>query len=131
MPPVKELRVVVNRYAALDGDGDPAGTVSNVHRRGGLVGAQREMRGGSVKIVYQDEPTALPNLPAYRAALRTGELLAADEPTARVAGRDFVPVAVALASAASAAAARHLAECGELPAWARPPASTPPSTPAP
>lgn len=130
MPPVKELRVVVNKFAALDGDGDPAGTVSNVHRRGGLVGAQREMRGGSVKIAYQDEPTTLPNLPAYRAALRTGELLAADEATARVAGRPFVPVDKALASAADVAAARHLADCGELPAWAQPsPLASP--TPAP
>lgn len=119
----KPLLVLPNRYIALDEDGDPAGYVLRVDLRSLsnkpiLLGAERVLRAGKVKILHTDEPVSMPDLGTYRRLLKTGELLAADEATARAAGIAFVPLADALERERQGAIARHQAHTGEAPSWA-------------
>lgn len=124
----KPLSVLPNRYAALDEDGDPAGYVLRVDLRRHsskplLLGATRVVRDGKIKVEHVDEPVSVPDLPAYRRMLKTGELLAGDEPTARAAGLPFVPLAEALERCRQRAITDHQAHTGQLPAWATPTAN--------
>lgn len=135
MPPT--LHVLPNPFAALDADGDPAAAFPRVEPalRGALVGARIDhaRSADSEKYLFDtDKAVQLPDLPAYRKALREGDLLCADEATARLVGLPFQPPALALEQAAAKAAARWLAETGAPPAWCREtPAAPAPASAAP
>ena len=117
MPKPATLSVVVNPYTALDADGDPAGYVLRVDLRRHsskplLLGAERVLVDGAIKVRHSLDPVTVPDLPAYRRHLRTGELLSADEATARAAGVPWRPVAEALTAARCAAGLPDLAPAG-------------------
>lgn len=123
------LFVAPNPFSSLDADGDPCGYVLRVDLRRlsskpMLLGARRELREGKPKIVYDLEPVEVPDLPAYRRMIKTGELLAADEATALRAGVPWMPLHQQLDQARAIAADRYKAHHGALPSWAAPP-STP------
>lgn len=131
---MKTLLVAPNPYLVLDEDGDPCGYVLRVDLRRQssrpiLLGAQRVLRNGKLKVSFSDEPQQVPDLPAYRRHLRTGEILPADPSTARIVGLPWVPLADALARHREASALRFLAETGDLPPWAA--ASPDPTDPTP
>lgn len=120
MPPT--LLVLPNPFAALDADGDPAAAFPRVEPalRGALVGARVDhARSADSEKYFFDTGKAvpLPDLPAYRKALRDGDLLCADEATARLVGLRFVDPALALEQSEAAAVARWRAETGEDPAF--------------
>lgn len=130
MPP-STLAVCPNPYTSLDEDGDPCGYVLRVDLRGlsarpVLLHARRVMRGGKPKVDFDEGATTVPDLPAYRRFLVTGQILAADEATARRAGIPWEPVDEALARHRAAALARFQADTGSLPSWAQAPAPTTP-----
>ena len=119
------LSVLPNRFISLDDDGDPCGYVLRVDLRQQsskpiLLGAQRVLRNGKLKVEFDDEPTELPDLPASRRMLKSGELLAANEPTARRAGLSWKPLDEQIARARAVAAARYQAHHGTAPSWADP-----------
>lgn len=129
--PIKSLLVLPNPWAAIDHQGRPSGVVmcdpvEHVPTRDGeprrFVGAHldpvktrmtREFARGDARSNEQDtvwvfatKPVDLPNTPYYRERIRHGELIAADEKTARVAGLKFAdPGKVIEAARASAIAA--------------------------
>jgi hypothetical protein len=113
------LLVFPNPFAALDSDGEPAAVLPRVDLPGALVGARvdhERSRDGALKYFFDlSQPVQLPDLPAYRAALRSGDLLPANEATARLVGRPFVAPPDALREAEERAAARWRAETGEDP----------------
>lgn len=119
------LTVVPNPYTSLDADGDPCGYVHRVDLRALsskpiLLGAERYLKDGRVKIRVSPDPVEIPDLPAYRRMLKTGELLPVDEATSRRAGLPWVPLEERLAKHRAAAAVRHQAHHGERPSWADP-----------
>lgn len=126
--PPPSLSVLPNPYAALDSDGEPAAAMPRVDLKNLYIGASIDRaRTNEQKTKYLfDTKTEVrvPDLPTYRNALRSGDLLAADEATARAVGIAFVPPAKALENAAAQAAARWRAETGEDPPFASSP-STP------
>lgn len=113
------LLVFPNPFAALDSDGDPAAVFPRVDLPSLLVGARvdhERSKDGATKFFFDlSKPVQLPDLPTYRNALRSGDLLPADEATARLIGRPFVPPQQALREAELRAAARWRAETGEDP----------------
>lgn len=136
------LHVLPNPFAALDSDGDPAAALPRVDLPSLLVGARVDLersRDGATKFLFDlQRPVQLPDLPAYRSALRSGDLLPADEATARLVGCPFVAPEEALRQARALAAARWRAETGEDPPFAAsPPEASPgavlpgPASPAP
>lgn len=133
MPALKTLRVVPNPYTALDADGDPCGYVlrtdlRRLSKKPILLGAQRILRNGAIKVQVDAEPVEVPDIAAYRTHLRNGEILPADEATARRCGLLWTPPAEALATRRERAALDHLAATGDLPAWATAPAAAPAPT---
>lgn len=128
MPP-SPLAVHPNPYASLDEDGDPCGYVLRVDLRSSkpvLLHARRVMRGGRVKVAYDEGATTVPDLPAYRRFLATGQILPADEETARRAGVPWEPVDDALARHRAIALERFRAGTGHIPSWAQAPDPTTP-----
>lgn len=113
------LLVFPNPFAALDSDGDPAAAFPRVDLPNLLVGARvdhERSKDGATKFFFDlSKPVQLPDLPTYRNALRSGDLLPADEATARLIGRPFVAPQKALQEAEMRAAARWRAETGEDP----------------
>lgn len=139
--PIKTLSVLPNPWAAIDHQGRPSGVVlcdpvEHVPTRGDeprrFVGATmaarmlREFPPGDPRSNEQDttwtfvtEPVALPNTGYYRERIRSGELIAADSKTSRVAGqKNFVPPATALADARTAAIANWERDVGTPGAFA-------------
>lgn len=133
MPP-RTLSVHPNPYCALDADGDPCGVVPRADLRSILIGARLDLERSSderQKYLFDVETLVeLPDDPAHRNALRSGDLLPADERTARLCGLTFLPLAQQLELAKKGAAARWLAETGVLPPFAAAPID-PPAAPAP
>lgn len=124
---LRTLLVVANLYAALDEDGEPAGAVRRPEMRSLFVGAEQrpadpKKPSNVPKYDFSADPVEVPDLPAYRHYLRTGELLPGDEKTAKKVGLKFRPVADELAERAERAAADFEAHYGERPAWALAPA---------
>jgi hypothetical protein len=116
------LLVAPNPYLSLDNDGDPCAYVLRVDpsNRGRLVAARRVLVNGKVKIEFE-ETASLPLLPAYRRHLQNGELLPADEATAKFAGVPWRPLAEQIRYHRAQAVARYQAHHdGALPAWATP-----------
>lgn len=113
------LLVMPNPFAALDSDGEPAAVFPRVDLPNLLVGARvdhERSKDGAAKFFFDlSKPVQLPDLPTYRNALRSGDLLPANEATARLVGRPFVPPEEALREAEMRAAARWRAETGEDP----------------
>lgn len=123
----RTLSVFANLYSHVDEQGRPQGALPwdphghNPDR--GWVGARleavqikpaRTVKVGNAvltleeaeyerTLVFDHEPTTLPETPYYLAALRRGELVAADEATAKMAGLKFVDPEKALADAKIAA----------------------------
>lgn len=132
MPKPVPLLVAPNPHASLDDDGDPCGYVLRVDLRRLsakpiLLGAQRVVRDGAMKIEYTLAPVEVDDLPAYRKALRSGELFPGDEATARRVGVPWLPLDAQHAAAAVRAADAYQARFGVRPAWAVAPDPTPPA----
>jgi hypothetical protein len=129
------LLVLPNPYAALDKNGMPAGAVRydpEVGRPGVVhyIGVevtkkpidtpenkareQREQR-RETTFVWAQRPLQIPGTAFHVDLVRTGQILAADQPTARACKIWFVPPAKALEQARQAATARWEAERGEKP----------------
>lgn len=126
----RTLSVYANPYSHVDEQGRPQGALPwdpQGHNPGrGWVGAHLEavqtkaatsvvIKGVAYEteaaehartLVFDHEPTTLPETPYYLAALRRGELFAADEATAKMAGLKFVDPETALAAAKADAITR-------------------------
>jgi hypothetical protein len=133
----KTLRVYANPWQHLDHEGLPAGACPcdpdehTPERR--FVGATLKAevsrkadpaRGISSRqrttFAFSDEPVTVPDTNYYRAAVNRGELIAADEATAKACGfaKDgFRDPKKVLASEKRAACERFRAETGEAPPW--------------
>ncbi len=121
MPKPSTLYVVANPFCSLDSDGDPSGVANRADLRGQLVGALLDLKrskDGALKYLFSADPVPLPDMQPHRKFLRTGQLLPADEKTAKLCGIEFVPPAVALERAKDRAATEYLAAYGELPPFA-------------
>lgn len=121
----RTLRVLPNPYCSLDVDGDPSGALPRADMRGKLIGARIDQdtsaKAKRVKYVFRDDVVQVPDIDTHRNYVRSGQLFAADEPTAKLCGVDrFVAPAALLEEAKRAAAHKFLAETGELPPFARP-----------
>jgi hypothetical protein len=138
MPTPKKLRVLPNPHLTLDADGYPATAVPVMGVPGDFIGARLERVGdgadpasdasvsgeGSLeqrlspprRFVFTDGPVDVPAHAYYLAFLRTGELLPADERTAREAGVKFKDPTATLERNAELAAERFRGESGEWPA---------------
>jgi hypothetical protein len=75
--------------------------------------------------VFDESPVLVDDLPAYRTALRAGDLLPGDLATAKLVGIPFVPPAEALAAAKARAAALYAAQTGEPAPFLDPPKAAP------
>jgi hypothetical protein len=135
MPQPPALVVVANPFCALDDDGDPSGAVtrSDIHERriGATLDTERSKASGICKYTFTDAPETLPDSAAHRSYLRSGEVIPADEATAALVSRKFVPVADVLAAAKARAIAEYRAAYGVDPACAKAPLQTAPATPTP
>jgi hypothetical protein len=121
MPKPATLHVVANPYCALDADGEPSGVAYRADLRGQLVGAlidHKRSKDGALKYEFSTDALPLPDMPAHRVLLRTGQILPADAATARVCGIGFTQPSAALAAAKERAALEWLAAYGELPPFA-------------
>lgn len=131
---MKTLLVLLNKYAALDDDGDPAAYVLRVDLRSQsakpiLLGATRVIRAGKLKVDFTDEPVSVPDLGTYRRMIKTGELLAADEATAAAARVPWVPLSEQIELHRQRAIATFQAHHGQPPAWAAAAPVSDPATP--
>ena len=121
------LSIVPNPFGAeLDGDGDPCCYVHRVDLRRHsakpiLLHAQRVLRDGKVKVTYEEGAVEVPDLPAYRRLLRTGQILPATPATAALVGMVWEPVEEALARYRAIRIKQFLATTGRLPPWAATP----------
>ena len=141
MPQPKTLRVFPNPYH-LDHEGRPSGAYPyepdlvngdtqlryvGATRKSTPIGAPRPILGISKELEqphdhtweYSREPTTVPSTDYYHRGIRTGDLIAADLESWKLAGCDpkkFVEPEVALAKAKHAAIANHVAHYGEEPA---------------
>lgn len=141
--PRPDLNVLPNPWTYIDHRGRPAGVVpveppreatyappTTLRAVGAKVGKVRQVRAARHQRVgtavgeivkarhdleweFSDEPTTVPFSAYYRAKVRKGELLAADEPTARACGVKFVEPKAALEKARKEAIERFDAETGE------------------
>jgi hypothetical protein len=121
--PVRPLLVAANPYCALSSEGLPAGAVPRFDMPSGRFGGAVTYVGAVLDAarstddhrvyLFDGEPVAVADLPAYRVALRCGDLLPADALTARLVGVPFVPLPEALATARAQAASRYQAVTGE------------------
>lgn len=121
MPKPATLHVVSNPFCSLDADGDPSGIANRADIRGDLVGAlldHKNSKDGALKYVFSTDVVPLPDMPPHRKLLRTGQLLPADEKTAKLCGLVFKQPTAALAAAKERAALEYLAAYGELPPFA-------------
>jgi hypothetical protein len=131
------ISVVPNPYTYLDEDGDPCGLVavdSELQPYPGYVGASTKSvttldnydRGyflsprRHVKFEYTLEPVTLQLSNYYKDLVKGGELLAADEATAKLCGIPYVPFRKALKLAADKAAKDCFAAYGLYPEWYTP-----------
>lgn len=118
--PEATLLVVANPYCALDEEGNPVGALRRTDLGPeALIGAVRSVApDGTRTLVWLDEPKAIPANQTHRRWLQHGEILPADEATAREVGIAFVPVAEALAKAKANAAKAFQQATGRLPPFA-------------
>jgi hypothetical protein len=126
------IRVLPNPYASLDADGNPNGAFQHEGVPGAFIGARlvkadpnhREPNVGAMiaglakaplwRFEFDDvDPVELDASPHLLYAIRHGELLPADEATARECGLKFVPVGDALAAAKDKACKAFKAETGK------------------
>lgn len=144
MPAPKMLRVYPNPYVFVDGDGRLAGTCPTHAIPGGHTPGQRRFVGAALQatvleqgdpeklvphvqdttVDFHVEPVEVPDTPDfyYRQRIMHGELVVADEATAKALGRDFEDPARVLAHARIAAIVRFKAEHdNEDPAFASEP----------
>lgn len=136
MPAPNRLLVHPNPFAALDVDGNPAGAFQEEGAPGVYIGATLVTDGpepppGDVlsgaatpptrRFLFEAGEVSVPATSHYLYALRTGELLPADERTAREAGiAKFVPHEEALKAARKRAIADFKAAHGYEPACVPP-----------
>lgn len=130
MPKPRMLRVWPNPFSAIDHEGRPAGVVSLEPVGDGItvfddrrfVGCvlkskvtKKVPRGSAQQneqdtwFEYDKEPTTVPLTPYYVRAVRTGELVCADEASAQKAGVKFADPAKFLAAARDGAV-KHIEE---------------------
>lgn len=128
-------RWVGARIASADLENKPKSLMQRRTRAGRVDTLYSEEPIHRIRWVFEmDEPTLLPPLPPYLAALRGGELLPADEATARRAGVPFLPREEAMSAAAARSIACHCAAHGCEPdqsRWPEPLRALCPSTPTP
>ncbi len=106
---------------------EPAETIQVKRKgRGGtsrLETVQSRPERSRASFTFTTEPVEVPadgSVGAYyRAGVRSGELIAADQATARACGRRLEPVDVVLARERERAAKAYSAEWGNLPPWAQ------------
>jgi hypothetical protein len=125
-----QLRVYLNPYASLDGDGNPAGLPELERSPGYYLGGRIETDGPDPTVGemlagakraprrhYKFDPPTIHTVPAtgyWQYLLRDKTILPADEQTARIVGvLPFVPPALALTNAKALACEKYQAETGK------------------
>lgn len=140
MPSAKTLRVYANPYLHLDHEGQPAGACPcdpdehtperrfvGAKLKADLIRKADKSKGISAKhrisFEFSDEAQTVPDTAYYRAAVNSGELIAADLDTAKACGfveKSFRDPKAVLADAKKAACDAFKAATGDPPAFAKP-----------
>ena len=131
--PLPLATVLANPYNTIDHEARPTCAVSFEDAPHAYIGASRSEKPGApvplhpdktysqVLWSFSDEPSRVAASRVMRKHAAAGNILAADETSARLLGVPYADPMKAREATKARAAKRHEAECGALPPWATKP----------